>query len=211
MIDEKLLSAKRCFRMLVGSILLNVLLSFEYNGIAMTLVKYLLFFAIALLTGYSPRKKQASVSKSVVVLCAASTVIFTVLLSYFLPSEVTVKQVTPLWVMSVVIFTPIAEELFFRGALIYPDWKTLTCISSSLIFAVFHMNDVIQAFVLGLLFSAFYVLTGNISVSIICHALNNLLAVLCIFRDVRIYALIVAVMVLVLILIKGVKNEEKIL
>lgn len=73
-------------------------------------------------------------------------------------------------------FSPIAEELIFRGLLfkrigakLSPLWGAII---SSLLFSFLHA-DIIGSFVFGFVLCLFYLKTGNLLLTIILHILNN--------------------------------------
>lgn len=83
-----------------------------------------------------------------------------------------------------VIAVPIAEELFFRATLfksinsfIGSGWATVL---SALLFSLSHSSPpaIILSFILGVLLTLIYRRTGSVWLPILCHAVNNLLAVL---------------------------------
>lgn len=115
-------------------------------------------------------------------------------------------------IVNVVILAPIFEEFFFRGALVSFSKAPLTMIISSLIFGAFHGPDAfLQTFLMGLIFSYFYISSGNIAVPILCHMSNNLLAIITRRSDIRIPVLVITVIIAIVIYKFGVKNEKKIL
>jgi membrane protease YdiL (CAAX protease family) len=90
-----------------------------------------------------------------------------------------------LWIVNMVIITPIVEELLFRGSFyrilnirygIF--WAALL---SSLLFASVHKIGIapfIIVFMKGLLFTYAYQKSGSVWTSIIVHSMNNVAAVL---------------------------------
>lgn len=88
---------------------------------------------------------------------------------------------------SLVILTPIFEEIIFRGLLFkglrrrYSFW--IAAIASSLLFAVAHMqwNVAVDTFALGLILCYLVEKSGSIVPSILLHALKNCLAFLLLF------------------------------
>lgn len=201
----------RCCRIIAAVTALAILLSFEYKGVWQTALKYSAFFVIALAAGCKPFSQKSPFPTLYALHCTALMLAFTVILSYVLPSDEAAVPLSALRIVSVVILAPIVEELFFRGAIISFGHPAVSCLLSSLIFGLFHGGGWIQAFLLGLILSYFYVSTRNIAVPIICHAANNLLAVITTLRDVRIPVLIVSAITVLAIYKTGVKNEKKIL
>ena len=110
-------------------------------------------------------------------------------LSFVLPSYVEdqINQVyanTPLGysflAVSVLIFAPIMEELFFRGIILQKlaiKQNTVRgLIFSALLFTVVHFrSDVISLFAAGIILALLYLKTKQIIVPIICHFVYNLL------------------------------------
>ena len=89
-----------------------------------------------------------------------------------------------LWVLflTVGVLTPIAEELFFRGALMgwmmlrrFPRWAVI--LLPALLFAVMHLNPMgmLQIFFLALLLGYLRWATGSLWPSVGLHICNNLL------------------------------------
>ena len=83
-----------------------------------------------------------------------------------------------LTILLVVVQAGIFEELLFRKTIIdysKNNGKIFSIILSSLVFGLIHMNisQMIFAFLIGIVFGTIYALTGNISLSIILHLLNN--------------------------------------
>ncbi|WP_409276277.1 lysostaphin resistance A-like protein [Neobacillus sp. SCS-31] len=77
--------------------------------------------------------------------------------------------------------TPFAEELLFRGYLFNKWGETLgiskAMVLTSLLFSILHLNSgFIGHFVFGLFCCIVYIKTKRLIVSIILHALNNLIA-----------------------------------
>ena len=83
-----------------------------------------------------------------------------------------------LTILLVVVQAGVFEELLFRKAFIDYSKKFGTIFSifiSALFFGLIHMNisQMIFAFSIGIVFGTIYALTGNISLTIILHLLNN--------------------------------------
>lgn len=83
--------------------------------------------------------------------------------------------------ISVILISPIAEELLFRGVflnklkLIVPT--LFAVLISSLLFASLHsFGGIISAFVFGICMAVLYMKTDNILVPIFAHFINNLLS-----------------------------------
>lgn len=98
----------------------------------------------------------------------------------------------PFWAICVIaILAPLAEELCFRYGVcnamlesklrhkLSPKWlKVLAIVVSSLLFGTIHMNpaQILGALILGLFLGWLYVKSRSIWPSLICHILNNALA-----------------------------------
>lgn len=87
-------------------------------------------------------------------------------------------------VLKVVVIAPIIEELIFRGIIMHGfmrNYPSLIAIFfSGLLFALFHLNpwQFPATFMLGCLLGWIMIITRNIFVCIIGHAINNLLVLL---------------------------------
>ncbi len=201
----------RVFRAVTSIVALAVVLGFNLTGVGGAVLKYTAFLALTLFAGYSFETLGTKLPVIYTAYCVSLTLAFSVFLSYVLPSSQSGDKGF-VWALSAVLFAPIFEELFFRGALISFSSIPLTCIASSVVFAAFHGADsFFQALLMGLVFSYFYISSKNIAVSIICHMVNNALALVCMRYDVRIPVLAVSLIAAVLIYKIGVKNEKKIL
>ena len=86
--------------------------------------------------------------------------------------------------VSLCIFTPIWEEIFFRGILfrrLAMRYRTTTsAVVSSLIFGLLHFggNSIFHAVLVGLLFCYIYASTQNIWIPIILHGMGNFVSLL---------------------------------
>ena len=84
------------------------------------------------------------------------------------------------------VWTPLTEELFFRGfvfAGLVPRWGIWRAtVGSALIFAVFHLHPgvLIPILIAGLLLAGLYRLTGSLWPSIFAHAVQNAVALVAI-------------------------------
>jgi membrane protease YdiL (CAAX protease family) len=88
-----------------------------------------------------------------------------------------------LYFLTVVILSPIIEELLFRGLFLRRFNKeldvTLAILISSVLFGVCHnFGGILGAILFGICVSILYIKSKNILVPIFAHFLNNLLAVL---------------------------------
>ncbi len=99
-------------------------------------------------------------------------------------AQATLIEGANLWVLflTVGVLTPIAEELFFRGALMgwmmlrrFPRW--IVILLPALLFAVMHLNPVgmLPIFFLALLLGYLRWATGSLWPSVGLHICNNLL------------------------------------
>lgn len=81
--------------------------------------------------------------------------------------------------LSVCVFAPIFEEVFFRGLLLHrwaAKWGTWPAIiGTSSLFGILH-PDVLGAFVFGVAMCVLYLRTQSLFLLIICHAANNAVA-----------------------------------
>ncbi len=82
--------------------------------------------------------------------------------------------------ISVLIFAPIMEELFYRGIifqkLAIQKSTAKALVVSALIFTIVHFRyDVISLFAIGVTLAILYLKTKQIIVPIICHFLYNLM------------------------------------
>ncbi len=86
--------------------------------------------------------------------------------------------------MKVVIIAPVIEELIFRGLVLHGLRKnysaTTTILVSAVLFSLFHLNpwQMPATFVLGVLLAWLMLRTNNILLTILGHALNNLMVLL---------------------------------
>ena len=99
-------------------------------------------------------------------------------------AQATLIEGANLWVLFLIVgvLTPIAEELFFRGALMgwmmlrrFPRWTVI--LLPALLFAVMHLNPVgmLPIFFLALLLGYLRWATGSLWPSVGLHICNNLL------------------------------------
>lgn len=96
----------------------------------------------------------------------------------------------PIHFIKLIILSPIAEELFFRGYLLQrlsARWGLkVGLFISAVVFAVVHPN-IFSALILGLLTALIYIKTQNIFAPILCHSLSNAFVV---FRFFLIYCFV---------------------
>ncbi|NEP51243.1 MAG: CPBP family intramembrane metalloprotease [Moorea sp. SIO3C2] len=82
------------------------------------------------------------------------------------------------WSFSVIVLTPLWEELFFRG-IILQKWAMkwgikAGIVTSSLLFAIYHVRfDIVFLFIVGTIFCVLYFKTGNLIVPILCNIIHN--------------------------------------
>ena len=88
-------------------------------------------------------------------------------------------------ILSVLIFAPVSEELFFRGFLFKYINKIgvpiyVSMIISSIAFVLVHgtLSHTIPAFIMGMFFCIVYYYTNNILYNIICHSMYNLMTLI---------------------------------
>ena len=100
-----------------------------------------------------------------------------------LPRDLVFQGAAAFWTFEALAgITPITEELFFRGfvmAGLVARWGVVgAAISSSLIFAVFHLHPgvLLPIFGTGLLLAALYHYTGSLWLPIIAHSAQNAVA-----------------------------------
>ena len=83
---------------------------------------------------------------------------------------------TVLLLLEGVVFSPIVEELQYRGLFLHRwerKWgRTAALIATSLAFGIIH-KDLLAAFIFGLVMAVLYVRTHTLLVPIACHALYN--------------------------------------
>lgn len=121
-------------------------------------------------------RKRLPLGKAVIV--TILFVVFSYFLGRFFPSPYTYSP-TLFGVISTLVLAPVFEELFFRKAINTGVNDIVGALLSSALFAVFHAVPVMpSAFFAGLFLFTAYKLTGSIKVTVIAHAVNNLLALL---------------------------------
>lgn len=82
-------------------------------------------------------------------------------------------------ILSVIIFAPICEELFFRKAMNDGVPDIIGALLSSAVFGIFHgVDSFLPTFILGLGLFIIYRLTGSLKASIAAHMTNNAIVVL---------------------------------
>ncbi len=86
---------------------------------------------------------------------------------------------------SMIVLAPLAEELLFRAAMMEEMLKRgvspwCAVLTSALVFGLIHLNpaQIPYAFLIGILFGWVYLRTRSLVPTILCHILNNAIAVL---------------------------------
>ncbi|EEL67491.1 Caax amino protease [Bacillus mycoides] len=98
-------------------------------------------------------------------------------------STVAAAAISPVALISIVLFAPLVEELVFRYAainiLIHKFNKTWSIIISSLFFSIMHFDFpfIFGYFLIGLVLATVYVRTNRLMVSFCVHASMNLIVV----------------------------------
>lgn len=116
-----------------------------------------------------------------VVLIVAITVVMSPL-SELLPEDSRSFPVGPWTMLSVVVLAPLFEELIFRGRLYNILGRTISPLFSALLsafmFGAIHLEPivVIEGFVVGLVFSYYYIQKSSILTPMILHGCSNALA-----------------------------------
>lgn len=180
----------------------------DFRGLVGAVIKYALFLLLTLFVGFDFKAQRGAFFKRHTVFCLCLMLTLTVIISFVLPSREQEVRLDPIGIISVTLLAPVFEELFFRGALIQLSNSRFGLIFSSVVFALFHGSTFFQALLLGLALSYFYISSKRITVSILCHMANNILALVCMGYDIRIPVLILSV---ALAVITGVKYEKKVL
>lgn len=101
-------------------------------------------------------------------------------------SELVRLMRSPAGYIVVALLPPVVEELVFRGAVLRsllqwkPERRWLMITVSALLFALIHMNpdQMVHAFLIGLLLGWMYERTGSIFPGVVYHWVNNTLAYL---------------------------------
>jgi uncharacterized protein len=141
-----------------------------------------------------PTPKWVGMTIGVLLLSLGATALYAVLLrqagfDILLPPEIPVDIVFPglrvvLTFLALAVWTPLTEEIFFRGFIfagLIPRWSVpRAMIISALIFSVFHLSlgVLIPIFITGFLLAWLYRQTGSLWTSILAHAGQNAAALL---------------------------------
>lgn len=199
----------RYCRVITAVTALAVILSiFDLTGLVGTVVKYSVFLLLTAFVGFDFKERSTPIPLAYTAFCTCLILSLTIIISWVLPAPSQSVRLDTLGIISAVILAPVFEELFFRGALISFSKPGFSWIFSSVIFALFHGGAFFQTLLLGLALSYFYITSKKISVSIICHMANNILALICMHYDIRLPVFATAVVLAVII---GVKYEKKVL
>jgi len=99
-------------------------------------------------------------------------------------------------ILAATIMAPFTEEVFFRGAMLngfihkYSKYKSI--LLSAFLFGIIHLNpwQFIPAFLAGIFFGWIFIKTGNIWLCMFLHFLNNSMAVLFEFTEIKVEGLI---------------------
>lgn len=196
-------------RMVTAVLALSAALSVIPKGILGEVLKYLLYALLIVFAGYGIKFSLIPIPKKKTAMGVGVMLLMSILISYIMPSKNV--DFDAISVISIVFLAPIFEELFFRGAMITSAHPVVSCVVSSLVFGMFHGASFIQASLLGLILSYFYISSRNIAVPIICHFANNMVAVINTYCDLRIPIMIFSAVTILVIYLIGVKNEKKIL
>lgn len=104
----------------------------------------------------------------------------------YLADTLQAASLSPLALWAMAIIGPIAEEVACRygiaGSLMeerkLPAWAVVAI--SAFVFSLLHLNpaQMLPAFIIGLLLSWLYVITGSLWPPLLCHALNNAAGIL---------------------------------
>ncbi len=118
-----------------------------------------------------------------------------------------------LYLLTVVILSPIIEELLFRGIFLRRfnqelDNLTFAIIISSVLFGLCHgFGGILGAILFGICVSILYVKSGNILVPIFAHFLNNLISFLLAFSGIEYFIYnnqIIIVLIIVLAIVSNI-------
>lgn len=160
--------------------MLNYLLSMGLAFVAVTLFERIVFKRIMPIEvkrgGFDP----VAVLAGVVLLIALSVVLSP--LSTILSVDNRVFPNGPCTLITIVVLAPILEELIFRGRLYNTLQRNasplLAASLSALAFGAVHLNPIvmIEALLVGVIFSYFYLLKRSIITPIILHMCNNAIA-----------------------------------
>ncbi|WP_164908467.1 CPBP family intramembrane glutamic endopeptidase [Halobacillus litoralis] len=90
------------------------------------------------------------------------------------------RDETPVYLISVILFVPIYEEIIYRGIIQHGLTKRLGSlmgiILSSLLFGVIHGDYLVFGFIMGVAFGVVYHCKKSLFVSILLHILWNIIA-----------------------------------
>ena len=121
-------------------------------------------------------------------------------------------HISVLYLLTVVILSPIIEELLFRGIFLRRfnkelDNVTLAILISSFLFGICHsFGGILGAILFGICVSILYIKSRNILVPIFAHFLNNLISFLLALSGIEYFVqgnLIVIVVIIVLAIVSN--------
>lgn len=209
--DTKILITRYC-RILAAVAVIVFGTALTPAGAFGTVIKYTLYTAAALIAGLNFKSLTKAPPVKDTVFGCALILSFSILLSFLPLKQTSTDTNSTLFILTALVFAPVFEELFFRGGLIFFDSLPSTCLMSALIFGTFHgPSAFFQTAVLGAVLSLLYARTRSIYVPIICHFANNLLAIICMRYDIRIWVLIPSALIVFYFVYARRKNEKKIL
>lgn len=122
-------------------------------------------------------------------------------------------SVTALYFFTIVILSPIVEELLFRGIFLRRFNKELDNITyviliSSILFGLCHnFGGILGAILFGICASILYIKSGNILVPVFAHFLNNLLSFLLGLSGIEVFIqgnIIVIALIIILAIVSNV-------
>ena len=117
-----------------------------------------------------------------------------------------------IYFLSVVILSPIIEELIFRGIFLRRFDKalndlTLAILVSSVLFGICHsFGGILGAILFGICVSILFVKSGNILVPIFAHFLNNIISFLLALSGIESFILGNSIFVILIIILAIVSN-----
>lgn len=173
----------RLFLIVLFTLSTPIIASVSENTLLQSFVMCSLYVLIYILFG-NKTNKAFNKRTGALMLLSFLAVNFTLsfILSRFFEPEI--RSFTFLEALVSVVLFPVSEELLFRATL-YNSFKKsvpvwVAALFSALVFALLHGEaaSMIVAFAAGIMLSLIYDRTGSITLPIICHISNNLLAVL---------------------------------
>lgn len=91
--------------------------------------------------------------------------------------------------LHIIIYAPLSEEILFRGLFLRlaPHFPTAMMFISAILFASLHAApnswDFVPYFIMGSIFGALYLYTGQLRYSLAVHAINNLFGYIALWFD----------------------------